>query len=407
MSKKITLCLLFILLFVTGCNTDNKFSDGYAIVYKENTPYLLNKANQLYDLSDYDQVGDTFGEYIVVMKYKGEVLKYGYINNDGKEVIKPQYDIAYPFSEGLAVVVKDGKYMIINEENKVQYEFEDGYQAYSSFKDGFLKIEKNGKFSFLSKDFKICPKEFDGLEDFNEGYALVTNFVDGVKTYNFIDTNYTLLFTNQLEGYEFADSFYSGYARIGQTIDDTFYYSYINSAGELLKDENNDTKFLYALNFSDDTAIVFSGKPYMEYPSFALYSYMFMDLEGQYYDYTTFYEEFDGSSHAAFQRSINIKDYKNGTLILHKIDTGAGSWRIYGVSNNDLTRVDLSFDYELTPTEQQYYKSPYSMEYFKTTSFYNNEPSTFIIVRIYNDCYGIVDTAGNYITPAIYDRIVL
>lgn len=407
MSKKITIILIFLLLFITGCNSDEKFSDGYAIVYKENTPYLLNKANQLYDLSKYDQIGDIFGEYIVVMKYKGEVLKYGYIDNNGNEVIKPQYDIAYPFSEGLAVVVKEGKYMIINPDNKVQYEFTDGYQAYSSFKEGYLKIEKNGKFTYLSKDFKICDKEFDGIEDFNEGYALVTTIENNVKSFNFIDTDFNLLFTNQLDGYEFVDSFYSGYARIGKTIDETFYYSYINKDGILLKDENNDTQFLFALNFSGDTAIVFSGKPYKDFESFALYSYMFMDLKGNYYDYTSFYEEFDASSQAAFQRNLNLKDYKDGALILHKIDTGAGSWRIYNVENNDLVRQNLTFDYELTSTEQQYYKSPYNMEYFKTTNFYDDEPITFVIVRIYNDCYGIVDTKGNYITPAIYDRIVL
>lgn len=407
MSKKITLIFIFILLFLVGCTSNDGFSNGYAIVYKENTPYLLNKSNDLFDLSKYDQIGDVFGQYIVVMKYKGEVLKYGYIDNNGKEIIKPQYDIAYPFNEGLAVVVKNGKYMIINPENKVQYEFEDGYQAYSSFKDGFLKIEKEGKFSFLSKDFKICPLQFDGVEDFNEGYALVTNFVNNVKTYNFIDTQYNILFTNELDGYEFADSFYSGYARIGKTIDDTFYYSYIDKEGKLLKDENNDTRFLFALNFNGDTTIVFSGKPYIEYETFELYSYMIMNLQGKYQKYTEFYSEFDAKNYASFQRSISIKDYHEGALILHKFDTGAGSWRIYNLKDNDLVRVNLTIEYELSATEQQYYKSPYNMDYFKTTTFYDSEPKTFVIVRIYNDCYGIVDTAGNYITPAIYDRIVL
>lgn len=407
MSKKITLIFIFLFLFITGCTSNQKFSNGYALVYKDNIPYLLNKDNQLFDLSHYDQIGDTFGQYIVVMKYKGEVLKYGYIDNNGKEIIKPQYDIAYPFSEGLAVVVKEGKYLIINDKNKVQYEFTDGYQAYSSFKDGFLKIERNGKFSFLTKDFKICPLEFDGVEDFNENYALVTTINNGQKSFNFIDTNFNLLYNNELNGYEFADSFYSGFARIGKTIGDTFYYSYINKDGKLLKDQNNDTTFLFALNFSGDTAIVFSGKPYKEYETFALYSYMFMSLEGKYYDYSLFYQDFDASSIVAFQRGVNIKDYKDGALILHKIDTGAGSWRIYNVSDNDLVRKNFNFDYELTPSEQQYYQSPYNMDYFKTTSFYDKEPITFVIVRIYNDCYGIVDTQGNYITPAIYDRIVL
>jgi hypothetical protein len=37
------------------------------------------------------------------------VNKYGYINNTGEIVIKPQFDLAYAFSEGLAVVEVNGK----------------------------------------------------------------------------------------------------------------------------------------------------------------------------------------------------------------------------------------------------------------------------------------------------------
>ena len=41
-----------------------------------------------YDIYEYyDQVSDVFGEYIVVAKYKGQKLKYGYIDHNGKEII--------------------------------------------------------------------------------------------------------------------------------------------------------------------------------------------------------------------------------------------------------------------------------------------------------------------------------
>ncbi|MEO0110388.1 MAG: WG repeat-containing protein [candidate division WOR-3 bacterium] len=44
--------------------------------------------------------------------------KWGYINKEGKFVINPQFDYAYPFSEGLAVVQDGGLWGHINKEGQ-------------------------------------------------------------------------------------------------------------------------------------------------------------------------------------------------------------------------------------------------------------------------------------------------
>ena len=65
MSKKFL--LIFLLIFMLcGCKTEKTFKDGFAIVYKDNIPYLLNKNNDLYELSEYDYLSSTFGEYMVI-----------------------------------------------------------------------------------------------------------------------------------------------------------------------------------------------------------------------------------------------------------------------------------------------------------------------------------------------------
>ena len=63
-------------------------------------------------------------------------MQYGYINKCGDVIIKPQYDHAYPFSEGFAVVSNDNVFSIINTDNKVVYTLPEGYASYSSFKNG-------------------------------------------------------------------------------------------------------------------------------------------------------------------------------------------------------------------------------------------------------------------------------
>ena len=48
--------------------------------------------------------------------------KYGYIDKSGKVVIEPQFDYVRDFSEGLAVVEKDGKWGVIDKNGKVVIE---------------------------------------------------------------------------------------------------------------------------------------------------------------------------------------------------------------------------------------------------------------------------------------------
>lgn len=45
---------------------------------------------------------------------KGKNGKYGYIDNSGKNIIRPKYDEAAYFNDGLAKVKLNGKYGFIN-----------------------------------------------------------------------------------------------------------------------------------------------------------------------------------------------------------------------------------------------------------------------------------------------------
>lgn len=423
MSKKFL--LLFLLLFLlVGCHTEKTFENGFAIVYKENKPYLLNSKNELYDLSNYDYLSSTFGQYMVVGNYKKKVMQYGYIDNSGNEIIKPQYDHAYPFSEGKAVVVKDDKYHIIDKDNNTLFTLPEGYASYSSFNDGFLIIEKDGKYTFLNSEYKICSDLYDSVENYNDGYALVINNVDNQLIFNYIDEKYELIFTDQMNEYDFADSFYDGYARVGRYINDVYYYSYINPNGQLLVDENGFSNFLIAENFSNNHALCYNGIYYKTVGRNFRYAARFIDNKGNYYGYDAFYDS--NSSKISTNDSCGleilsdiyfraqVKTFVNDYLVVKHKDEGAGYTAIYKITNSietgvQLEQIPLVYDSEeLTQFEISQYAYPYDMQLPVISSYYESGKETILtVVRIYTDKFAIVDADGNYIFPAIYDNIIM
>ena len=98
---------------------------------------------------------DVFHEGLARVKKNG---KYGYINKEGEEVIKCQYDDASNFHEGLAAVKKnEKKYYIDNLGNELV------------FKMLILNISDLNNFSIDSKNSKITSKK---VLEFNDDIVL-------------------------------------------------------------------------------------------------------------------------------------------------------------------------------------------------------------------------------------------
>lgn len=78
--------------------------------------------------------------------------KYGYKDGGGKIVVEPRYDLAYPFTEGLAAVRLAGKYGYLNESGKEivspKYDFT------WHFIGGFATVKLGDKFGFIDKTGK-------------------------------------------------------------------------------------------------------------------------------------------------------------------------------------------------------------------------------------------------------------
>nr|WP_294859812.1 WG repeat-containing protein [uncultured Fluviicola sp.] len=161
---------------------------------------------------------------------------YGYINAKGEEIIKPQFERAAQFSEGLAYFEKDGKYGFINPKGEVVIQpiytkKSHGWlnisiepMGESFFKEGVAAVNKDGLFGYINqKGEEVIPARFSIANPFCQGFAHVR---DGQKTY-FINQKGENQFGRD---FEWAMSFNDSLALVkvdGKT-------GYINTTGKMV-----------------------------------------------------------------------------------------------------------------------------------------------------------------------------
>lgn len=423
MTKKILITLVLLLFLITGCNSKNTFNGGYAIVYLEGVPYLLNAKGETKDLSQYDEIDSQFGSLMIVKQYKNNKILCGYIDNNGNEVIKPSYEMAYPFSEGLAVVVEKGQYQIINTNNKVVYTLPEGYIAYDQFVEGYLRVEHEGQYTFLSKDFVLGTSFFENLENFSCGLAL-TSYKDanGNTNYQFINPNYEIVITSeQLKQYDFIDSFHDNYARVGRYINSTYYYSFINNKAELLVDEEDNSLFLKANNFHNGQAVIYTETPYRKIYGVAgdvisqRYCFRYLTTEGKYPAYLLdggkygFYKEYEIENSNINEIWATFEPYVPGYIAVREFYSGNPKYTYYKVTDEGVEVLNLSTnDESISKLDRVHYNKTIELLSFKINTFYDpTNPQLLMVVKIYTNLYGIVNQNGEYITKVIYDNIVI
>ncbi len=117
---------------------------------------------------EYESVGEFIEGYAVVQKND----KYGYINKTGNVVIKLIYDDAEAFEEGYAVVAKGENYGLIDKNGHQFLPFI--YDAISIGDDDRILVSKNEKYGYLNIRGELAiPYVYDLAGDFENGYAYV------------------------------------------------------------------------------------------------------------------------------------------------------------------------------------------------------------------------------------------
>ena len=101
----------------------------------------------------------------------------GYINTKGDFVIKPEFEYALPFHNGVAKVWKDGKPYLIDKKGKNLFEHNYRFIKYAikdSFEPVFIVTTQNGECGVIDKMGKtLVDPVYNDIRQFNERLAVV------------------------------------------------------------------------------------------------------------------------------------------------------------------------------------------------------------------------------------------
>lgn len=147
------------------------FYDGLAMVSKNKmSGYIDVKGKEIIPLI-HQSIG-MFGNFDDEIIEAGIGNKRGYYNRKGEIVIPFEYEKAFPFSEGLAPVRKNGKWGFVDSGNHVVIPFI--YEEVWSFTEGLAMAKLNDKWGFIDKTTRIIvPFEYDEVNMYDEGIASV------------------------------------------------------------------------------------------------------------------------------------------------------------------------------------------------------------------------------------------
>jgi hypothetical protein len=246
--KRLQFIILAFLLLLAGCVEKPSYIDGFAIVYKENVPYLIDLDGNLFSLANYDHIIGDMGEFIIVQKNN----KFGYIKSTGEEIVKPIYDMAMPYSDGFAVVKQTNRFFIINTIGDVVFELPYGIESYATYRDGLLLASLDDKYGYFDANGNVAIDFiYDAADSFYEGKAAVAVLENDVLNYGFIEINNQPLTEMK---YISVSRFQNGFAAVASSRNQQGYplYGYINEFGE----EVIAPTYAYAYPFSDGLAVV-------------------------------------------------------------------------------------------------------------------------------------------------------
>ena len=124
----------------------------------------------------YDFIGE-FHQGVAIVVKNG---KYGAILQGGHEIIDPSYDYISSFKDGYADAIKNGIFFILNlsgnmcVKDGIDYmEIPRKYQQARDFKDGLCCVCRSEKWGAIDKNgHEIIPTQYDYLSDFIKGVAI-------------------------------------------------------------------------------------------------------------------------------------------------------------------------------------------------------------------------------------------
>ncbi len=159
-------------------------SDGRILVSKNGKLGLIDTSNKIVMpfTNKYSSI-ESFSEGMAPVMSRS--YKWGFIDKDGKEVIRPQYDGingnfggVYGFSQGLVGMKKGKKWGYITKTGKVAVPFV--YDEIRPFSEGLAGVLKDGKWGFINGANKtVIPFKYSdsNVERYSSNFMGATYFI--------------------------------------------------------------------------------------------------------------------------------------------------------------------------------------------------------------------------------------
>ncbi len=200
----------------------------------EKYDYVVIKAT----VSKYDRVFD-FHEDMGRVLYNG---KFGFIDKMGHEVIKPDYDMAMDFQDGLVAVIKDNQKFFINKKGE---KVSKNYDKVLSFQKGYAIVSLNNKYGLINKNMEeVIPLNYDSIDYPSNDLILVEE--NGILKYLNLDNQVVITLPKNIKE---ASSFKNGLAKV---VTEGYKVGFIDKTGRMVINPIYNT----ASSFENDLASV-------------------------------------------------------------------------------------------------------------------------------------------------------
>ncbi len=258
------------------------FNDGFAIVEnaKEDKFGIINDKGELITDIKYDFV-DLFidGMARVQIQDDDKGRLYGFVDENGVEVIPCEYNNLSNFNNGIAYYrTEDGERAYINKKGKkVEPDFvkkvekvekklskKDKFFGAEYMFDDLIRVNIDDKYGVVDMDGnEVVPCEYDGVDDVFEGFIKVYNGKWGQRKYGLIDTKGNVILSCEYPilkyGYgkykngSHTNSFSDEYIRVSNASLDEDYHA-ADKVGLYDRKGNKiiDHKFNWIQSFSDE-----------------------------------------------------------------------------------------------------------------------------------------------------------
>jgi len=142
-----------------------------AVVSRDGKKGLINRDGKFLAQPAYDAMGVNFSDGVIAVQ-SGDA--WGYLRQDGKVIVPPQYSEVSSFSGGLGAVKDKAAWGYVNTEGSLV--IKPRFQRANWFMEGLAGIQvESGKWGFIDRTGKlVIEAKFDGASGFTEGLSPVS-----------------------------------------------------------------------------------------------------------------------------------------------------------------------------------------------------------------------------------------